>query len=88
MAIFTSVFTKHGNVWPKDYLATLPDGTTKKFRLKRNKIILLAKQQKLTDDERKEFNEIMKRIEGYGSVRYRLPKTSKSSVHTVPNRIG
>ncbi len=52
MAIFTSVYTKHGNVWPKDYLATLPDGTTKKFRLKRHEDAnLLFVSAEETDDK-------------------------------------
>lgn len=52
MAIFTSVFTKHGNVWPMDYLATLPDGTTKKFRLKRcDDVDLLFVSAEETDDK-------------------------------------
>ena len=54
MAVFTSVYIKHGNVWPKDYLAiaTLPDGTTKKFRLKRREDAnLLFVSAEETDDK-------------------------------------
>ena len=47
-----------------------------------------AKHLRLTEDERIEFNRIMKRIKDSGCIKYRLPKISKPSVHTVPNRIG
>lgn len=35
MAIFATQFTKLGNIWPLDYLAIMPTGETKRFRLKR-----------------------------------------------------
>ena len=35
MAIFTTQYTKLGNIWPMDYLATMPTGEIKRFRLKR-----------------------------------------------------
>ncbi len=34
MAIFTSQHIKLGDIWPVDYLATMPNGETKRFRLK------------------------------------------------------
>ena len=34
MAIFTSQHIKLGDIWPIDYLATMPNGETKRFRLK------------------------------------------------------
>lgn len=34
MAIFTSRHIKLGDIWPVDYLATMPNGETKRFRLK------------------------------------------------------
>ena len=34
MATFTSEYTKLGNIWPMDYLATTPNGETRIFRLK------------------------------------------------------
>ena len=35
MAIFATQYTKLGNIWPLDYLAIMPTGETKRFRLKR-----------------------------------------------------
>lgn len=34
MAIFATQHTKSGNIWPLDYLAIMPSGETKRFRLK------------------------------------------------------
>ena len=35
MAIFATHYIKLGNIWPLDYLAIMPTGETKRFRLKR-----------------------------------------------------
>lgn len=35
MAKFSTEYVKLGNIWPVDYLVTMPDGETKVFRLKK-----------------------------------------------------
>lgn len=35
MAIFSTDYVKLGNIWPVDYLVTMPDGETTVFRLKK-----------------------------------------------------
>ena len=52
--------------------------------------ITYSKMVKLSQEERKSFNEIMCKIQKSGCVHYTIPKKNigRSSVHTVPNRIG
>ena len=55
-----------------------------------DRIITYSKMVKLSQEERKSFNEIMGKIQKSGCVHYTIPKKiiGRSSVHTVPNRIG
>lgn len=55
-----------------------------------DRMIAYSKMVKLSAEERKEFDEIMLRIKKSGCVHFSIPKCiiSRSSVHTVPHRIG
>ena len=38
------IFAKLGNVWPMDYLATLPRGEIKRFRLRQRNIYIITQE--------------------------------------------